>query len=820
MGCMSDDYSLAHYSFCLAILCVKKKIKSEKSHRVMGSIVVKEVEASRFRQHSSLPHLSFACFANWRTWYLSGMESLHGLAMCQCSRVGHPDAGQTKSSKLAPHLRTWYLSGMESLHGLALRQCSHVGHPDAGSNHVVCVGGLGARVVPFRDGVPSWAGNVPGPCWPSRCGSNHAAPGCMAWSARISVQNFPFKTSFSNGTKIVGGLNQWWGLQRTWLWRSSTSSSSPRAAWKMAATIITAIGVAATSQKLQCMPPRQTRLQPLEPKASIKSTRSLPPLNVGPAMGGPTTSSSSASSSIGGQASSEPLASWVPPRGDGQQVQAYARGNKRAAMLIATDVAQREAATEQLKDRVFAKSNKSAAAIKLSTWVDVARAAGYKDPFALDPDLLYTVGGTLWKANYRSIDSYLGVARQEMILLHGNLPEAMAIHFKRISRAAARGRGPAKQASEIPFLSLKELPNTQPPLSLAGPCWPQRFAVISSWWLLREIEASNLTLSCVSFNDSEVSVRLPASKTDTMGQGTCRGLCCTCSTTTILECPFHVMKAQIDWAASLCSTGPASPVFPTLTGGPPSKKAVVETIIAMAQSLGLPLHTQSGAPRFTGHTFRVAGAMWLAASGIDVWRIQLHGRWGSSTVLQYVRLAPLASSLALEASLGRDLTVVRAAILEAKATLASTEAAAPIPLQDSLIAALGPTLGKPAKFLGRPRADDILGNKSVKGWSRFPDVGELLVSNIGPPQFDGKLHSLKPPRKWKGTPPSLADWDFAAGSKAWCSFNYQEAADRCKFKVWDPKNDELLALPICRRCFGKPEARTLRVLSSSSSGSS
>ena len=53
----------------------------------MGSIVVKEVEASRFRQHSSLPHLSFACFANWRTWYLSGMESLHGLAMCQCSHA-------------------------------------------------------------------------------------------------------------------------------------------------------------------------------------------------------------------------------------------------------------------------------------------------------------------------------------------------------------------------------------------------------------------------------------------------------------------------------------------------------------------------------------------------------------------------------------------------------------------------------------------------------------------------------------------------------------------------------------------------------------
>ena len=104
-------------------------------------------------------------FAVLRTWYLSGMESLHGPALCRDSHVGHPDAGQTESFELAPHLRAWYLSGMESLHGLALRQCFHVGHPDAGSNHAVCVGGLGARVVPFRDGVLSWPGIAPGfPC--------------------------------------------------------------------------------------------------------------------------------------------------------------------------------------------------------------------------------------------------------------------------------------------------------------------------------------------------------------------------------------------------------------------------------------------------------------------------------------------------------------------------------------------------------------------------------------------------------------------------------------------------------------------------------
>jgi hypothetical protein len=111
----------------------------------------------------------------------------------------------------------------------------------------------------------------------------------------------------------------------------------------------------------------------------------------------------------------------------------------------------------------------------------------------------------------------------------------------------------------------------------------------------------------------------------------------------------------------------------------------------MAELLGLDLVTKSGAPRFTGHTFRVTGAMFLASSGIDVWRIQIHGRWGSDTVLKYVRLAPLTKSLALEVSLGRDLTDVRAAILSAKATLANMTSTSNIVMEEeALVEALGP----------------------------------------------------------------------------------------------------------------------------------
>ena len=52
--------------------------------------------------------------------------------------------------------------------------------------------------------------------------------------------------------------------------------------------------------------------------------------------------------------------------------------------------------------------------------------------------------------------------------------------------------------------------------------------------------------------------------------------------------------------------------------------------------------------------------------GIDVWRFQLHGRWGSSSVLRYIRLSPLAPTLALEAALGRDLRQVQHAIQRPK----------------------------------------------------------------------------------------------------------------------------------------------------------
>ena len=567
-----------------------------------------------------------------------------------------------------------------------------------------------------------------------------------------------------------------------------------------------------SQHQVECMPPRQTRLLP-ERAITVQPFR-YTPLDEGSAAR-PSSSSALAPTST---PSSSTLQPWQPPRDDGQSVGRYTRGSKRLAIQIAADSLARNQARSELEDRVYSRSNVGSIAAKRDTWAAVAAAAGYADPFVPNPDLLYDVSASLWKAGYRSLDSYIGVARQEMVLLHGDLPESFALHIKRVSRAAARGRGPSKQACDLPFEKLGSYALRFEPFSSGGPCYPGRVAIIASWWMLREIELSNLTLDCINFENTSAELKLPISKMDPTGRGTSRSLCCTCSSTPSSLCPFHTLKAQFDYASSL-SSSPSAPLCPTAAGKAATKKETVLTIMGMAEDMGLALHTRSGAPRFTGHSFRVTGAMWLASSGIDVWRIQLHGRWGSDTVLRYVRLAPLAKSLAIEVSLGKDLSNVRTALLQAKATLADlAPSSAIIPIDDSLAEALGP-LAKPATFLGRPSVDHILGNEAVKGWTRKPKKNELLVSNIGPPNYDGKLHSLRPPLCISGPAPAIEDWEPTC-TKPWCGgWNFMAAGARASLHIWKGSDSDII-MPLCKRCFGEGTPDDLAAGSSSGSSSS
>ena len=73
-----------------------------------------------------------------------------------------------------------------------------------------------------------------------------------------------------------------------------------------------------------------------------------------------------------------------------------------------------------------------------------------------------------------------------------------------------------------------------------------------------------------------------------------------------------------------------------------SMAAVVAALERIAAAAGDELTDELGRRRFSGHSFRVTGARWLAQLGLPIPLIMLLARWASQVVLRYVQTAPLA----------------------------------------------------------------------------------------------------------------------------------------------------------------------------------
>ena len=137
-----------------------------------------------------------------------------------------------------------------------------------------------------------------------------------------------------------------------------------------------------------CMPPRQTlaRTHPVPKSRAIAPLNedfasrlalhriadnagdpSLPPVALSAPQSAPFSSSSA----------------FHPPRSDGTVVHAYGRGSKRKALQVAADPEALQTAVRTLTDGVYSNSNKGPQALKLQTWIDIARDAGHRDPFRI-----------------------------------------------------------------------------------------------------------------------------------------------------------------------------------------------------------------------------------------------------------------------------------------------------------------------------------------------------------------------------------------------------------------------------------------------------
>ena len=182
----------------------------------------------------------------------------------------------------------------------------------------------------------------------------------------------------------------------------------------------------------------------------------------------------------------------------------------------------------------------------------------------------------------------------------------------------------------------------------AGPVGPRNLLMVSAWWLLREIEASAVRACHAVISDGTppvATVTLTTSKMDPEARGVGRSHACICGRSTPRpDCPVHALWDQLlvlrqRFPGKHDGSTPHEDLllFPTAAGAAITKAAFVAVVLEGAMKTDQPQSNADGTLRLTGHSMRATGAQHLARLGTDLLGIQLLGRWGSATVLDYVR---------------------------------------------------------------------------------------------------------------------------------------------------------------------------------------
>ena len=119
---------------------------------------------------------------------------------------------------------------------------------------------------------------------------------------------------------------------------------------------------------------------------------------------------------------------------------------------------------------------------------------------------------------------------------------------------------------------------------------------------------------------------------------------------------YHLMKTQVDFVRRKFGSCPNTPLFPTSSGAHFTKIDFVRLVELAASHLGHPLEADNR-HLFGGHSARVSGAQWLVRRGMEIWRVQVLGRWGSSAVLACIRDVPVSSSSCFAPQLSQRLSL-------------------------------------------------------------------------------------------------------------------------------------------------------------------
>eukprot|EP00971_Amphidinium_carterae_P341779 6480776-Amphidinium_carterae.1 len=349
-------------------------------------------------------------------------------------------------------------------------------------------------------------------------------------------------------------------------------------------------------------------------------------------------------------ASPQPKAEAVtPPRGDAIPRKRYTRG----CLPDLQEEAWKQSALETLESDELAATTQMSNASRLKTVTRILAAWGMTFP-PLTVEAVRALAATLKHGGYRSAKLYLSAAKvaAEKEIMEGTLPVAVLRAITDANRSCLRGLGPGKQSDPLPFLKLLTLPDDVSPWVGRGFLSSKLGLVVGCWFMLREIEFSNMLARHVTFTgtgeDLHATLLLPSSKCDPQALGLERTHGCSCKRLGKTSCPAHGLQMQVrrlhDRFGVQGQLPAELPLWPTVDGVAVTKDKVVDTIEHAAGLLGLSAWRSDGLPRFTGHTMRVTGAQFLASHGLDPSLVALFGRWSSGTVWHYLRDAPLADS--------------------------------------------------------------------------------------------------------------------------------------------------------------------------------
>ena len=183
-----------------------------------------------------------------------------------------------------------------------------------------------------------------------------------------------------------------------------------------------------------------------------------------------------------------------------------------------------------------------------------------------------TVVAALTEADFRSVDSYLSLAKQQMELNGLGISRALTIQMDQALRAAATG---APQASASATRGALRRASSGP--RALAPCGAVLRRQGDGHCLVVAVardrsQASNITLLCIRFVGAEATIDLPPTKTAQKGFTTPRTLsCCCCRLANFGEHGFSLQRSQtsakvllevslvalLDFAASPGSLWPA-----------------------------------------------------------------------------------------------------------------------------------------------------------------------------------------------------------------------------------------------------------------------